>query len=119
METVNYINTTNRCVFLFVSFHKTDKTFGGDGIFRVLLKSESQLITEEVVLNGSEVYNNYFRTDQNWLRIYRKLPDGLHKVILRAEQYKDANSFMVDDIDISHCSEIRKFLKSLILINSS
>ena len=110
IETTSFINTTGRCIFLFVSFQRQNKDLGGDGVFRILLKDESQEITEQAILNGSEIFSSRMVFSQNWLRIFHPFPDGVHKVILEAEQAEEANSFMLDDIEITYCQEMSELL---------
>ena len=115
MET-SFINTTGRCIFLFVSFEKHSCSLCGDGIFRIVLKNESQETSEEALLSGTEIFNSGIKFGQKWMPLFHEFPDGVHKVILEVEQAINPNSFMLDDIEITHCQEMSElFLFSMIL----
>ena len=109
----SFINTTGRCIFLFVSFEKHNCSLCGDGTFRILLKNELQEITEEAILNGSEIFNSGLEFGQIWMPLFHEFPDGIHKVILKAEQAEETNSFMLDDIEITHCHEMSELISFL------
>ena len=51
---------------------------------------------------------------KNWMPLFHTLPEGVHKIIIEAEQISNGgNNFMLDNIEITTCDNMRKFFHML------
>ena len=106
IETEKFLNTTGRCLFLFVS--QTSKIHKIRGQLRILSKAENQLTTKKETLDpGDPAPEGY---GKNWMPLFHALPEGIHKIIIEAEQFSNGgNNFMLDNIEITTCDNMRKY----------